>query len=158
MDNLWLIAIVLGALLIIGLAFYAGKLLFKLQLQNKKEQAFLDEVKTKQAANNKHLIESVRYIAKAVREEQCELSEGAIRICTMLNNFAGQEDAYLETYPGFYQLFNAIKDFPTHQAFKDLSKQERMNQNMKRWNFEADVKEQMLEEAKLLQSFQKNLN
>ena len=154
MDPYWSLAIVIGGVVIASLAFYAGKLLFQVKQQAVKEQAFIAEVERKQKSNNDYLIHSVRTIAKAVGEEQCELSEAAIRICVMLNNFAGYEDAYIESYPGFYRLYNAIRDLPTHQAYKDLPAQERAKQNMLRWNQEADVKELMLAEAQVLANFQ----
>lgn len=157
-DLQMILLLILGSLIIAGLAFYAGRLLYLLKRQQQKEQAFMIELERKQKAKNAHLIMSVQTIAKAIKEEQCELSEGAIRICTMLNNFAGQDDAYAIDYPAFYQLFNGIKDFPTHQAYLDLTSKERGKQDMKRWNLEADVKDKMLVEAATLASFQSNLH
>ncbi|NTS78665.1 DUF2489 domain-containing protein [Catenovulum sp. SM1970] len=159
MEQPWLGILIAAAFLIIaGLSFYAGRLLFLLKKQKEKqqkaEQAFVEKIQQRRQFQQ----DSIRTIAKAVVEEQCELSEGAIRICVLLDNAAAREQAFASEYPSFYQLYNNIKSFPTHEARKELSKKERMRQDMQRWNWEGELKDGMLAEAEKLKQFEFILN
>jgi hypothetical protein len=154
----YVILAIVAAIIISGLSFYAGRLLFLLQKQKEKEQAFITEFQLQHEKKVQHTLFSIRTIASAISQEQCELSEGAIRICTLLDNFAGQELAYENEFPAFYKMFNKIKHLPSHQAYLDLAKQERMSQNMKRWQWEAEHKDEMIIEAKQLEQFQLQAN
>ena len=72
------IAFYLVALAIIaGLSFYAGYLVFRLRTQQK-----LRKQKTQQRINK--IFQSIQTIAKTLEQQQCNLSEGCIRIFHLL--------------------------------------------------------------------------
>lgn len=131
--------IALGVILITGLAFYAGQLLWQVKQQNMVQQ----EQKDKRL---NYLTDSIRYIAKAMKEEQCEISEGVLRIWVLLDHYNSEQDApkdYPALYPGFAALYDVIKDMPTHEARKKQGKQERFKMDVQRWDAEKEHGEQI---------------
>lgn len=63
---------------LLGLAVYAGTLMARLKRQQEMQQHAI-------AARNERILESVRVIAHAVRDGQCDYSEGAIRLTNLLD-------------------------------------------------------------------------
>ena len=74
----WMLAALLGGLILLGLAVYAGTLMARLKRQQEMQQHAI-------AARNERILESVRVIAHAVRDGQCDYSEGAIRLTNLLD-------------------------------------------------------------------------
>ncbi len=95
MSTTLIIAIVNGAAIIAGLAFYAGQLLYKVNAQNKliaKKQAEHEQkLAASKATRNAKLADSIHLIARAMNEEQCEFSEGCLRIWVLFLNTASQK-------------------------------------------------------------------
>lgn len=132
--------IALGVILVGGLAFYAGQLLWQVKQQNLVKQ----EQKDKRL---KYLTDSISFIAKAMKEEQCELSEGVLRIWVLLDHYNSEQEApkdYPALYPGFAALYDVVKDMPTHEARKKQGKQERFKMDVARWDAEKEHNEQIV--------------
>ena len=94
----WVLATVAAVLILAGLSFYLGRLLWLLKQQQLERQKLVD-------AKNADLTQSIVLIAKAMREEQCELSEGALRIWVLLDHLqlANKPDA-VQAYPGLFKI------------------------------------------------------
>jgi len=141
------IAIALGAIIIVALSIYAGRLLFLLQAQNKRQQA----AKHKRIEN---ITQSIQTIAFAMHQQQCELSEGAIRICKLLEALPlNPLPDFQGSYPALHELFDKIKHYPTHDERKALSKAERRKQDKERGQFESELESAILGETELLKQF-----
>jgi hypothetical protein len=156
MQNPWIIALVVLALLIIaGLAFYAGKLLWLLQQQKKQQSQLAQKQQHQQLQNQRYVEQSIYTICKAVDAGQCELSEGALRVWVLLNRLPeAQQGPLASEYPGIFQMYQVIKDMPTHQARKQQSKQATAAQDKRRLQAEQDFAAQiMAETSNLLQRF-----
>lgn len=151
----WL-AIAAGALIIAGLAFYAGTLLMRLQQQRRQQLKQADQLQQQQAEKALYLRDSIILICKAMREEQCELSEGALRLWVLLDHLVPERTPDPETtYPGLFQMYQVVKDMPTHQARKDQAKSLTRQQDKVRLQAEQDFKQPILADvAALLQRFQ----
>ncbi len=121
--NIWWILAVAGALIIAGLAFYLGQLLFQLKQQQQRQQQALAEQQRKQAEHQQYLLDSILLIAKATLEKQCEYSEAALRIWVLLENLQ-PELAQACRFPGLFAMYDCVKDMPTHEARKALDKKE----------------------------------
>ncbi|MDX1678048.1 DUF2489 domain-containing protein [Arsukibacterium sp.] len=157
MDNPWLIILIVVALIIIaGLAFYAGKLLWLLQRQTKRQSQLVQQQQQQQRQNQLYVEQSIYTICKAVAAGQCELSEGALRVWVLLNRLPENQQGPLTTdYPGIYQMYQVVKDMPTHQARKQQSKQATKDQDKQRLQAEQDLTAQIMADTnKLLQRFQ----
>ena len=86
MSDFWLYALLLAVVIVLALAFYAGKLLKQLT-QQKAQQAQAQLVK--QQALNKHdkkVLDSVLLITRAMQQEQCEFDEGCWRLSVLLSS------------------------------------------------------------------------
>ncbi|WP_213997644.1 DUF2489 domain-containing protein [Arsukibacterium sp.] len=156
MQNPWLvILLVLAVVIIAGLAFYAGKLLWLVQQQNKQQAALLEKQQQQQLQNQQYVEQSIYTICKAVDAGQCELSEGALRVWVLLNRLPEQQQGPLATdYPGIFQMYQTVKDMPTHQARKQQSKQATQAQDKQRLQAEQTLATQiMADTSKLLQRF-----
>ncbi|MGP0170660.1 DUF2489 domain-containing protein [Pseudomonas sp. NCHU5208] len=117
MSTLGLTLLVLGLLLIAGLATYAWYLWRRVWArQNAQVQA--------QRERLQRLGGDLHILASSLLDEQLPLIEGAIRIKVLLDNY----DSDLSNDSRclvFHQLFEATADVPTHAAWKALDKAER---------------------------------
>jgi hypothetical protein len=136
-----------GLLIIAGLSFYAGSLLFKLKKQNQ-----VRAEKTQQRIDN--ITQSIQTIAKAVDQQQCNLSEASIRLYHLLEALPLKDKPdYSASYPNVYTLYDAVKDLPTHQARKDQPKLQTRKQDMHREDLEAKLESNILKEMAELSRF-----
>ncbi|WKE65453.1 DUF2489 domain-containing protein [Gallaecimonas kandeliae] len=139
----WLTTLaLLGVLVIAGLAFYLGKLLFMVKAQRQKREAAIAE-------RNEKLLSSIHIIARAMLEEQCDFSEGAIRIRNLLDHLHPYK-AYGERFPALFDLYKRVKDLPTHEARKELDKKELRRQDREREGWERELSDAIKAEAELL--------
>ena len=142
------IAFYLVALAIIaGLSFYAGNLVLRLRTQQK-----LRKQKTQQRINK--IFQSIQTIAKTLEQQQCNLSEGCIRIFHLLEALpVKNKPDYSQQFIGIYSLYNQVKDFPTHDVRKAQSKIETKKQDLQREELEAQLESQILRDVSVLKTF-----
>ncbi len=151
--TMMILALCVGAVIIAGLAFYAGQLLYKLRAQNKliaKEQAKQQQKLAKsRLERNVKLADSIHLIARAMEQEQCEFSEGSLRIWVLMSqySFADESDLTLR-YPGIFAMYEVVKEMPTHEARKKYSKKEIFKQDTARWRAEEEHAEQIKADCK----------
>ena len=147
MQNWLLIAFIAALFVILPLAFYAGRLLSQLNAQNKRQEQVrkvrLDKIE-----------ESVQVIALAIEQQQCNLSEGAIRLVNLLESAPVIPAIKCQQhYPALYELFVLVRDLPTHEARDALPKQERRQQDKQREEHEARLESSILKEVANLKSY-----
>jgi hypothetical protein len=142
------IAFFLVALSIIaGLGFYAGSLMCKLRTQQQ-----LRNQKTQQRIDN--ISESIQTIAKALEQQQCNLSEGCIRLFHLLEALPVKDKPdFSQQFTGLYSLYEQVKDFPTHNVRKSQSKKETKQQDLQREELEAQLEFQILKDVSVLKTF-----
>lgn len=128
--------LILAILVILSMAGYA----FYLWRQVQKQNAL---IKKKQSDRLLRLIESVELIARAMKQEQCDLSEGVIRLHYLLG-VLGQPK--LADFPSMQALFAVVQDMPILDERKNLAKNERMKQDFARLRAEADLREKIHQE------------
>lgn len=130
------IFLVIALFFLTGLSLYAILLLKQLKVQK--------ELIAK-AKNNRviRLKESIDIIARAMQSGECNLSEGVIRLTMLLRPFGKN----LSTYPAMANLYEVVRDMPTHDARKLLDKRARMRLDLDRESaevqFEQDIKKEL---------------
>jgi len=129
------------ATLWVGLAIIAG--LSYVAWRELKKVAELDAAKAKKDQERRaHLQMSVDAIARAVIAEQCDVSEGALRLKPLLDatdpSWTDRSDLR-----AILTLAEALADQPIKEARKALEKQERMRLDLARMRLEADHGEQV---------------
>lgn len=140
---LWIILVSLGLLVIAGLGVYAGKLVYQLQQQNARQQA----------AREKRLqvmFESIHTIARTMQQQQCNVSEGTIRICRLLKALPEESYDYSQSYPAIYTLFSAVSGFAILEDRKSLSKSQRYAEDKAREAIEEQHESLVLKELPLI--------
>ncbi|PRM50732.1 DUF2489 domain-containing protein [Haemophilus influenzae] len=127
---------VIALFLVTGLTLYAIRLLKQLKVQK--------ELIAK-AKNNRviRLKESIDIIARAMQSGECNLSEGVIRLTMLLMPFGKN----LSSYTAMSNLYEVVRDMPTHDDRKLLEKRERMRLDLERESaevqFEQDIKKEL---------------
>ena len=130
------IFLVIALFFLTGLSLYGILLLKQLKVQK--------ELIAK-AKNNRviRLKESIDIIARAMQSGECNLSEGVIRLTMLLMPFGKN----LSTYPAMANLYEVVRDMPTHDDRKLLEKRERMRLDLERESaevqFEKDIKQEL---------------
>ncbi|MFZ7223041.1 DUF2489 domain-containing protein [Avibacterium avium] len=143
---MWIyLLLALGLLIIVGMAAYAVKLLRALKSQNQ-------ALENARLARVKRLKESIEIIARAMQNGDCNLSEGVIRLKMLLDPLGIK----ITSYPAMGELYEVVKEMPTHQARKELKKNERMRLDLTRESAEAELESKILLELDQLLLDMKN--
>ena len=142
---MWKILLLIAAVCIVaGMIGYAVYLLLALQKQKKALQL------ARQNRINR-IKESLEIIAKAMLNGDCNLSEGVLRLKMLLEPVG----MALKNYPAMWQLYEIVEGMPTHNARKELKKNERMRLDLRRESAEAELESKIkLELHRLLTDIQ----
>lgn len=144
LSTLGWIIVVLGLVVVLGLAFYAGRLLGQLKQQNQRRNKALEK-------RNENLYESIVTIAKAMDQGQCPLSEGALRLVVLLDlRVESQQAAYAKRYPALHDMYERIKHMPTHEARKQYPKGEIRKMDSEREGYEQELEDVILKDIRQL--------
>lgn len=120
-----------------------------LQSLNQRARQQSEEYDKAEKARYAELKESARTLALCVIQDQVDLSEGCWRIKLHLDHLWPNEAENGE-YKVFYEMFEEIKDFDTHQARAKLRAQARFDQDKKRLAIEDRYKDDILSASKKL--------
>ena len=149
---------IFASLIIIALAFYAVMLIKRINIQKsqiaaaaleKEQQASL-----KKQQRNENICESIRFIARATAQKQCNASEAAIRLCVLLETLLVEPKIDIDKqYPAISALFDRVKDFATHVERKNMDKKMLKQQDKQRQIFEDEFEDAIIKEAQSLENF-----
>ena len=143
---MWKTVLLLVAVcIIVGMIGYATYLLLALQKQKKALQ---------QARRNRinRIKESIEIIAKAMLNDDCNLSEGVLRL-KMLLEPVGMS---IKNHVTMLQLYEVVETMPIHEARNALKKNERMRLDLQRESAEAALEKNIkLELHQLLADIEK---
>lgn len=145
-------------IIIIGLAFYAGILLNKIKAQKAYQQKMVAEQQKQlaisQQQRNDNICESIRLIARATAQKQCNVSEAAIRLTVLLETLLLKQPIdLLNSYPALSEMFDKVKDMPTHEQRKKVPVKEIKALDKKRQRLESELEQQIMAEALQLANF-----
>lgn len=146
------IFLVIAVIIIAGLSFYAGQLLMQLRAQTKMQQQAMVQAERAHQQHDKKIFDSVVIIVKAMKEEQCDYSEGCWRISVLLDSLKSIDQLERE-FPSIFELYHAIKHMPILEERKKLAKQERMKFDLERTKAEARLTPDIVKELDLLYQF-----
>lgn len=139
---------IIGSAIVVVLGVYAYTLMAKVK-QQKRQQ---DNVRSKRVAS---MQSSIQTIAFAMQQQQCDLSEGVIRICRLLEAMpVNPHPDYANEFPFTHELFNKVKSYPTHEARAVLTKLERREQDKERQELESLLESKILIETEALRKLE----
>ncbi|OKY25159.1 DUF2489 domain-containing protein [Thalassotalea sp. PP2-459] len=151
-EQYWLELFVIGGLIIAALAFYAGMLLKQVNQQKKAQQSAQKQQQEKLRAHDKKILDSIVIIVRAMKEEQCELSEGCWRLSVLLDSLKTSSKLASE-FPSIFELYNAIKHMPILEERKKLEKRERMKLDLVRMKAESRLQPSIHQDIELLHQY-----
>lgn len=143
------IVLIIGGLIILGLASYAIHLLLLVKKKKQLEQEVMNIAIAKRNAN---IFDSVNTLCMAGIQGQCDLSEVSIRVVCILDYIQG--DARIDIkkeYLALYELYDIVKDMARGEARQELVKKERMKQTLERQKAEVRLAEDMIKDLQKLQ-------
>jgi hypothetical protein len=121
-----------GSVVILLLLFCIRK-----QLNNLKHKESLKKaLQTKSEATRKHIINSIRVLARCIIADQVEFSEACIRIKVLIDALAPemhQDPDYLI----FNEIYESTAHMPTHEARKEVDRRFLFKLDKQRWELEA---------------------
>ncbi|MCP4912346.1 MAG: DUF2489 domain-containing protein [Oligoflexia bacterium] len=136
--------------IVIGFLYSSLKTNERVSLKNK-----LDEKHEKakafeqQQEKTKFINESLRTITLACIQNQCEISEGCIRIKHLLQSspdlMTGGHD-----WSVFFEFESKLRKFATHEKRNELSSQEAFNEDKERFELEKEYHEKFIKSCKNL--------
>ena len=145
--------------ILIGLIFLIsllGTLIFFLAKKIQHENFVVKENIKSTKEKEKFILESLDIIAKALTQEQCETAEGCIRI-RMLVDRSKMLDSSKKEYEVFFDMYEELKKFKTHEKRDLLSNQERMSEDLGRMKVEDKYHAKFLESVSVLHADVKEL-
>lgn len=152
MDTYWVFAIILAVVIVAALSFYAAKLLRQLA-QQKKQQAEAELSRQQGLSEHDHKVfESVLIITRAMKEEQCDMSEGCWRLSVLLTSLKLSTEIS-QQFPAIFKLYDEIKHHSILDDRKKLTKKLRMKQDYQRMTVEAELHDDIVKDLDLLQQY-----
>jgi len=146
--GLQLVFIIMGLIVIGALLFYIwrqSRLINEQRLRQRKAEEF-------QARRRDEMIESIRIIATAVKEDQVEYSEACLRFKGLLDHLAPE---LLEKHPFsvFQQVHDKIQHMPTHRARKAESPEQIQAMDEERFAIEKQHASEIREAAAAIRNY-----
>lgn len=138
--------LVLAALILLSLAGYALHLMMKLKLQKRREKELIEEAKQAQKERYLRILDSIDVIARAMMSEQCDLSEGVLRLKPLLDVLGRK----LSRYTAMWALYQVVENMPILDERKNLKRNERMKLDLEREAKEAELEAEIKIECEQL--------
>lgn len=131
--------IILALLIVLAMAGYAFSLMLTLHRQKR-------QLAAAQTSRYLAIIESIEVIARAMLAEQCDLSEGVLRLKPLLDVLGKK----LSRFSAMWALYKVVESMPILDARKQLKRNERMKLDLTRETKEAELAEGIKQELRQL--------
>lgn len=149
MSSLYAVLILAGLLIIASLGWYAWSLTRKVKAVEQKQQEEEALAAANLRAHQKELISDIHFVARSVTSDQCEITEGILRIHYLVN--ALDPEAWLHQELAICrQHYDAVCDMPILEAYQKLSKKEKFRLDSQRWKLEDEHKDRIQRELRWL--------
>ena len=157
MPDIKMLLLLSAAFIIITLVcvaiYYQNKVNKAQQEQHAEDQAEHALAQKNLAQRNQNIINDVRFIARAMLSEQCEITEGVLRMHHLCNALDAQIMLLL-SFSAIHQHFLDCQDLPIKEAYKALDKKARFRCDNLRWTLEAKNKKAILDNTAALLDYE----
>ncbi len=143
---------ILGLLIIALLAGYAWHLTRKVNAVKQRHQEEEAQAALQLRNRQLELLQDIRFIARSVLDEQCEITEGVLRIQYLLSALdpAVWEQDELRAVRSHYQ---STASMPILDAYKQLPRKEQFKLDQQRWALEKENQPVIERELRWLVSY-----
>lgn len=153
MLSIKIILFIIASTIVIALAAYAFHLHQKIKSNAKEKQESDDAERILAQKNldkrNNSIIADVRFIAQSLISKQCEMTEAVLRI-HHLSDALDTDIMLQQQFSTIHQHFLACKGMAIKEAYKDLPKKLRFQQDQQRFRLEESNQDAVLAEAQLI--------
>lgn len=118
---MWLIP---ALLIVAGLVVVAGRLLWRLQMQKQVERGALQQAQQESAAEQAEAQSGIDILARCYLGGQLAASEFTLRVAVLAET-ASLDPKYMKDTAIFTEMAAALAHIPIHQAWKDLTPDQR---------------------------------
>jgi hypothetical protein len=150
------ILIISALVLILILTIIAGYFSYKVRLLNKQKQQQLKNNQDAWVQNRNELIKDIQFIANSMFQQQCEITEGCMRLEYLINKVDDSPKMRIE-FQHVYAHYDATAEMPIREAYQALTKKEQFKLDKARAKLETQNSEKVLSDAKKLVSFPFNM-
>ncbi|AOE49956.1 DUF2489 domain-containing protein [Kangiella sediminilitoris] len=116
----------IASIITFALAVYAVYLLLKVRSQKQKLEELKNSIELQERDKIASVVSSIVDISKAMQQEQCPTIEGCIRLKVLIDQLR-LDEASRKPFEIFYTVYDKTEHIPTHQAWADLEKREKMS-------------------------------
>lgn len=143
------VLLALGMVIIVGLTSYAILLHLKLNKATQEQQLQEQQAEQTLRHHQQQLVNDIRFVARAMLAEQCEITEGVLRLHHLISTLDADvwQHASLPTLRLHHQ---QTCDMPILEAYQALSKQQQFALDNERYELEHGNKEALMLELEWL--------
>ncbi|MBM94651.1 MAG: hypothetical protein CMI09_02220 [Oceanospirillaceae bacterium] len=152
MSLLHIILILTGLIIIGALGWYAWSLTSKVKEAEKRQQEEEALAAANLRAHQKELITDIQFVARSVLADQCEITEGVLRINYLVNALDPETWSHIELTI-CRKHYDAVCNMPILDAYQKLSKKEQFRLDKQRWQLEDDHKNDIQRELRWLSEY-----
>jgi hypothetical protein len=125
------------AVLVLALSVYLGFLIVKLKNQKQLKEKLEVEYTQHFNQRRKELLDSLYTLALVMEQDQVSIAEGCIRIKKLID--LDEDLRFHEKLAPFHRAYIEFSDFAYLDAYKELSKQDKWEQDLKRQKIELKL-------------------
>ena len=139
MNYLYLILLVIGAVIIAGLGWYAWHLTRQVKALEKRRREEQAEAELYLRNKQLELVGDIRFIANSVLQQQCEITEAVLRLHYLISTLEPEvwHSHELATVRKHHE---ATREMPILDAYKALTKKEQFRLDNQRYALEEEHK------------------
>lgn len=128
-----------GITIITGLAYYAYQLTSQVKAVEKQQQEEATLAASNLRTRQQELINDIHFVARSVLAEQCEITEGVLRVHYLIHAL-DPETWQLDNLRAIREHHHATSNMPILDTYQKLPRKEQFQLDKKRWQLEADNK------------------
>lgn len=128
---------ILAIIIVAALALYAWRLTRQVKAAEERQQK--EQIAAAEALRSKQLelVSDIHFVARAMLAQQCEVSEGVLRLHHLIQSL-DPEVWPMQELSAVRRHYQAIADMPILEAYKQLNKREQFKLDKQRWQLESD--------------------
>lgn len=129
----------IGIAIIFGLAFYAWSLSQQVKQQEQRQQQDMVKADNQLRQKQRELQQDISFVARAVLAEQCDITEGVMRIQYLLSGL-DPEVWNRDELTTLRRHYDETKHMPILDDYKKLDKKQQFQLDRQRWTLESEHK------------------
>jgi hypothetical protein len=141
--------IIFAVLILLTLSAIAAYYLAKLKKVKNNEEEQAKKNQEAWLSHKNELVKDIKFIANSILQEQCEITEGCMRLGYLMPKVDESEEIQTR-FGSLFDHYRATSNMPIKEAYKALTRKEQFKFDSKRLRLEAENKSGVLSDCKIL--------